>query len=154
MAPYSVGPVYRVLPVSSGGAALTEPLAGFHPPPRRTERADFRSPAQFARSSMRRSQLEMLSILIVSPASTTHDPIASVFLFLYIFCLSSWRLPSVSIRRPCPPYCQRNYETARFFRSPGRYPSSSLLQTLPPRSIGRTCSGAVLSGTRKVSPVA
>ena len=41
MAPYSVGRVYRVLPVSSGSASLTEPLAGFHPPPRRTERADF-----------------------------------------------------------------------------------------------------------------
>ena len=42
MAPYSVGPVYRVLPVSSGSASLTEPLVGFHsPPPRRTEHADF-----------------------------------------------------------------------------------------------------------------
>ena len=41
MAPYSVGPVYRVLPVSSGSASLTEPLVGFHSPPRRTEHADF-----------------------------------------------------------------------------------------------------------------
>src|ERR1017187_8530608 len=41
MAPYSVGPVYRVLPVSSGSASLTEPLVGFHSPPRRTEQADF-----------------------------------------------------------------------------------------------------------------
>src|ERR1017187_2673147 len=40
MAPYSVGPVYRVLPVSSGSASLTEPLVGFHSPPRRTEHAD------------------------------------------------------------------------------------------------------------------
>src|ERR1022692_1205223 len=41
MAPYSVGPVYRVLPVSSESASLTEPLFGFHSPPRRTEHADF-----------------------------------------------------------------------------------------------------------------
>ena len=41
MAPYSVGPVYRVLPVSSESASLTEPLVGFHSPPRRTEHADF-----------------------------------------------------------------------------------------------------------------
>ena len=41
MTPYSVGPVYRVLPVSSGSASLTEPLVGFHSPPRRTEHADF-----------------------------------------------------------------------------------------------------------------
>src|ERR1019366_9517245 len=31
MAPCSVSPVYRVLPVSSGSASLTEPLSGFHP---------------------------------------------------------------------------------------------------------------------------
>src|SRR5258707_5365797 len=35
-----------------------------------------------------------------SPASTPHHPAASAFLFLYILCLRSCRLPSVFIRRP------------------------------------------------------
>jgi hypothetical protein len=38
MAPYSVGPIYRALPVSSGSVSLTEPLAGFHSPPPQTVR--------------------------------------------------------------------------------------------------------------------
>ena len=144
MALYSVGPVDLVLPVSSGSASLTEPLAGFHPPPRRTERADFRSPAQFARSFMGHSQLEVLSILIISPASTTHYPIASVVPFLYTFCSGLAGYRSFLSDALASSHCQRNYQTARFLRSPGRYPSSSLLQTLPPPSIGRTFSGAVI----------
>jgi len=50
---------------------------------------------------MGRSRLEVLSIL--SPASTPHPPITSVFLFLYILRLRSCRLPSVFVRRPCLP---------------------------------------------------
>jgi hypothetical protein len=33
-----VGPVYPLLPVSSGSASLPEPLAGFHSPPPQTVR--------------------------------------------------------------------------------------------------------------------
>ena len=41
MAPCSLGSIYRLLSVSSESASLIEPKAGFHPPPRRTEHADF-----------------------------------------------------------------------------------------------------------------
>src|SRR5258707_4152032 len=41
-----------------------------------------------------------------SPASTPHHPTASAFLFLYILCLRSCRLPSVFIRR-LPPIIAR-----------------------------------------------
>jgi len=39
----------------------------------------------------------------LSPASTPQNPTASVFPFLYILRLRSRRLPSVFVRRPCPP---------------------------------------------------
>jgi len=135
MAPYSAGPVYRELPVSSGSASLTEPLAAFHPPPRRTERADFRSPAQFARSSMGRSQSEVLSIPIISPAllHTIRSLPSFPSCISSVSVLGGYR--AFLSDTAASPHCQTNYETARFLRSLGRYPSSSLLQTLPPPSM-------------------
>ena len=93
---------------------------------------------------MGRSRLEVLSILIISPASTPHPPITSVFLFLYILRLRSCRLPSVFIRRPCLPSLPEEYETAGSLRSLGvtpvhRYcrPFRHLLAFLPfPGSAG------------------
>src|SRR5260370_27535116 len=86
----------------------------------------------------------------ISPASTPHPPITSVFLFLYILQLRSCRLPSVFIRRPCLPSLPEKLRNSWVPSLPGSYPSSSLLQTLPPPSrlpsfsrfsrLGRTCS--------------
>jgi len=92
---------------------------------------------------MRRSQLEVLSILI-SPASTPHLPTASVFPFLYILCLRSCRLRAFLSDAPASHHCQRNYETAGSLRSLGitpfhRYfePFRHLLAFLPfPGSAG------------------
>ncbi|SRR6266480_3283522 len=81
---------------------------------------------------MGRSRLEVLSIL--SPASTPHPPITSVFLFLYILRLRSCRLPSVFVRRPCLPSLPEELRNSWVPSLPGSYPSSSLLQTLPPPS--------------------
>ena len=69
-----------------------------------------------------------------SPASTPHHPTASAFLFLYILCLRSCRLPSVFIRRPCLPSLPEELRNSWVPSLPGSYPSSSLLQTLPPPS--------------------
>jgi len=82
--------------------------------------------------------------VVVSPASTPHPPITSVFLFLYILRLRSCRLPSVFIRRPCLPSLPEEYETAGSLRSLGvtpvhRYcrPFRHLLAFLPfPGSAG------------------
>jgi len=70
----------------------------------------------------------------ISPASTPHHPTTSVFLFLYILCLRSCRLPSVFIRRPCLPSLPEELRNSWVPSLPGGYPSSSLLQTLPPPS--------------------
>jgi len=136
MAPYSVGPIYRVLPVSSGSASLTEPLAGSIP--RHVERS-----MQISRTplscSLCRKVYETQPIggafnPMRSPASTPHHPTASAFLFLYILCLRSCRLPSVFIRRPCLPSLPEELRNSWVPSLPGSYPSSSLLQTLPPPS--------------------
>src|ERR1019366_9474626 len=124
MAPYSVGPVYRVLPVSSGSASLTEPLVGFHSPPRRTEHAD--SPHS-ASCPLRKKVYGTQPIgcafnPVRSPASTPHHPTASAIPFLYILCLRSCRLPSVFIRRPASRNCQGIYGTSGSLRSLGVTP--------------------------------
>ena len=65
-----------------------------------------------------------------SPASTPHHPTASAFLFLYILCLRSCRLPSVFIRRPCLPSLPEELRNSWVPSLPGSYPSSSSLQLL------------------------
>src|SRR5215472_13693515 len=146
MAPGSVGAIERLLPVSSG--VPTSRTVSWFPSPATSNGAcrfpALRSPARFARRFMGRSRLEVLSILIISPASTPHPPITSVFLFLYILRLRSCRLPSVFIRRPCLPSLPEEYETAGSLRSLGvtpvhRYcrPFRHLLAFLPfPGSAG------------------
>src|ERR1019366_2458437 len=132
MAPYSVGPVYRVLPVSSGSASLTEPLVGFHSPPRRTEHADFPHPLLPAsQEGLWTQPIGCAFNPVRSPASTPHHPTASAFPFLYILCLRSCRLPSVFIRRPCLPSLPEELRNSWVPSLPASYPSSSLLQTLP-----------------------
>ena len=69
---------------------------------------------------MGRSRLEVLSIL--SPASTPHPPITSVFLFLYILRLRSCRLPSVFVRRPCLPSLPEELPNSWVPSLPGSYP--------------------------------
>src|SRR5258708_12835578 len=127
MAPYSVGPIYRVLPVSSGSASLTEPLAGSIP--RHVERS-----MQISRTplscSLCRKVYETQPIggafnPVRSPASTPHHPTASAFLFLYILCLRSCRLPSVFIRRPCLPHFPNHLPTRRLPSSPCLSPTAS-----------------------------
>src|SRR5215471_1806692 len=55
-------------------------------------------------------------------ASTPYRPTTSVFLFLYILCLRSCRLPSVFIRRPCLPSLPEELQTVGFLRSLGVTP--------------------------------
>src|ERR1035437_6205801 len=69
---------------------------------------------------------------VIPPASTPHHPTASVFPFLYILCLRFCRLPSVFIRRPCLPSLPEELRNSWVPSLPASYPSSSLLQTLPP----------------------
>src|SRR6266404_4813384 len=57
-----------------------------------------------------------------SPASTPHHPTASAFLFLYILCLRSCRLPSVFIRRPCLPSLPEVLRNSWVPSLPGSYP--------------------------------
>src|SRR6266480_6787494 len=104
---------------------------------------------------MGRSRLEVLSIL--SPASTPHPPITSVFLFLYILRLRSCRLPSVFVRRPCLPSLPEELRNSWVPSLPGSYPQ--FIATANPSAtfsppflfpvhpvIGRTCSLAFRSG--------
>src|SRR5215469_18332410 len=88
----------------------------------------------FTRRFKGRSQLAVPSILFLHQHFLhTVQPLPSSS-SVYILCLTSCRLPSVFIRRPASHHCQRNYRTAPVPSLPGSYPSSSLLQTLPPPS--------------------
>src|ERR1017187_1871634 len=136
MAPYSVGPVYRVLPVSSGSASLTEPLVGFHSPPRRTEHAD--SPHS-ASCPLRKK------VYGTQPIGCAFNPVVTS---IYSTSSNRFRLPL-----PVYPLSQVLQITERFYQTPclpslpeelrnswvpslpASYPSSSLLQTLPTPSL-------------------
>ena len=119
MAPYSVGPVYRVLPVSSGSASLTEPLVGFHSPPRRTEHADFPHSALLPASQEGlwdaanwmcfQSGGHQHLLHIIQPLPPSPSCISSVSgLADYRAFLSD---------APASRHCQRNYGTAGSLRS-------------------------------------
>jgi|SRR6516165_9096200 hypothetical protein len=146
MAPFSVGPICRLLSVSSARCLTNRTVSWFPVLATANGACRFRalrSPARFARRFMGRSRLEVLSILIPHrhPTPTNHFPSSSS-------CISSGSgladCRAFLSDAPASHHCQRKYEIAGSLRSLGvtpvhRYcrPLRHLLAFLPfPGSAG------------------
>jgi hypothetical protein len=119
-------------------------VAGFHPPPRRTERADFPHSALLLASqedlwdaaNWRCFQSWFLTSIYSTPSNHFRLPLSVYPLSQVLQHFAPWELPQF-IATP----------------NPSDTFSPSFLFPVQP-VIGRTCSRVFLSGTRKVSPVA
>jgi hypothetical protein len=137
MAPYSVGPVYRVLPVSSGSASLTEPLVGFHSPPRRTEHADFPHSALLPASQEGLWDAANWMCFQSGEVSSIYSTSSNRFrLPLPVYPLSQvLQITERFYQTPCLPSLPEELRNIWVPSLPGSYPGSSLLQTLPTPSL-------------------
>ena len=158
MAPFSVGPICRLLSVSSARCLTNRTVSWFPVLATANGACRFRalrSPARFARRFMGRSRLEVLSILIPHrhPTPTNHFPSSSS-------CISSGSgladCRAFLSDAPASHHRQRDCETAGPLRSLFE-PFRDLLAFLPfPGSAGYRSDllQSFRPGTRKASPVA